>query len=332
MRFGLLGCGRIGKMHAGMLDAHPVAQLALVYDIDASASEAIAGKYGCQAAASAGKVLDDPDVDAVLIASATPTHADLIEQAAAAGKAVLCEKPVDLSAERAQACQQKLAGSNALVGIGFNRRYDPTHAACRAAIESGRIGTLRQVTITSRDPGSPSREYLAAAGGMMRDMTIHDFDLARFLLGEEPTQVFACANRHANLELLNELGEYDSAMIILRTASGMQCCIINHRVAVYGYDQRIEAFGSDGMVQSGNCRDHEMRLYDAQMTDARAPIAHFFIERYAQSYRNQLDSFVERASAGKQPAVTLDDGVRALVLAEAAYRSLEAGKMIEVEG
>ena len=184
-------------------------------------------------------VFASPNVDAVLIATATPTHADYIEMAVAAGKPVLCEKPIDLNLARVNACAAKIGNTSLPIQLGFNRRYDPGHASARNAMLAGDIGDLHQVIITSRDPAIPPRAYLEAAGGLFRDMTIHDFDLARFMLGEEPTEVFAIAGALIDPALGAELNEVDSAMFILRTASGKQCHINNSRTAVYGYDQRV---------------------------------------------------------------------------------------------
>ncbi|MDE0200889.1 MAG: Gfo/Idh/MocA family oxidoreductase, partial [Rhodospirillaceae bacterium] len=191
VRIAVLGCGRIGQMHAANIARHPRASLAMVYDIDGAAAEAVAEREGARAMASAEEVLASPDADAVLIASATPTHADYIEMAVAAGKPALCEKPIDLTLARVEACRARIAGSSVPVQIGFNRRFDPGHRAARNAVLAGDIGDLHQVIITSRDPELPPRGYLEDAGGLLRDMTIHDFDLARYMLGEEPVEVFA---------------------------------------------------------------------------------------------------------------------------------------------
>ena len=199
----------------------------MVYDIDAAAAAAVAEREGARVAASAQEILASAEVDAVLIATATPTHADYIEMAVEAGKPALCEKPIDLDLARVEACRARIAGSSVPVQIGFNRRFDPGHRAARNAVLAGDIGDLHQVIITSRDPELPPRAYLEAAGGLFRDMTIHDFDLARFLLGEEPVEVFAVAGALIDPALGAALNEVDSAMIVMRTASGKQCHINN---------------------------------------------------------------------------------------------------------
>jgi myo-inositol 2-dehydrogenase / D-chiro-inositol 1-dehydrogenase len=294
LRIAVLGCGRIGQMHAANVARHPRAELAMVYDVHAPSADKVAQTLGVTAAQSAEAVFSDPTVDAVLIATATPTHADYIEMAIATGKAVLCEKPIDLNLARVNACAAKIGNTSIPIQLGFNRRYDPGHSAARNAMLAGDIGDLHQVIITSRDPAIPPRAYLEAAGGLFRDMTIHDFDLARFMLGEEPTEVFAIGGALIDPVLGAELNEVDSAMFILRTASGKQCHINNSRTAVYGYDQRVELMGSDGMIISDNRKPHEMRRYGA------APLASF------------------------------EDGRRALILAEAAYLSMKERRLVQV--
>ena len=330
VRIAVLGCGRIGQMHAANIARHPRASLAMVYDIDGAAAEAVAEREGARAMASAEEVLASPDADAVLIASATPTHADYIEKAVEAGKPALCEKPIDLTLARVEACRARIAGSSVPVQIGFNRRFDPGHRAARNAVLAGDIGDLHQVIITSRDPELPPRGYLEDAGGLLRDMTIHDFDLARYMLGEEPVEVFAVAGALIDPVLGAELDEVDSAMIVMRTASGMQCHINNSRTAIYGYDQRIELMGTEGMVQSGNRKPHEMRRYSAKSIEGAEPYLFFFIERYTEAFMAEIDAFVDAVETGEQPEVSFEDGRRALILAEAAYKSLSEKRLVQV--
>jgi myo-inositol 2-dehydrogenase/D-chiro-inositol 1-dehydrogenase len=331
LRIAVLGCGRIGRMHAANVAAHPGAELAAVYDIDAAAAAVVSAALGAPAAASAEAALADPAVDAVLIATATPTHADYIERAVAAGKAVLCEKPIDLDLARVERCRAAIAGSATPVQIGFNRRFDPGHRAARAALEAGEIGALHQVIITSRDPEMPPRGYYEVAGGLFRDMTIHDFDLARFMLGEEPVEVFALGGRLIDPAMMDALGDHDTAMIVMRCANGAQCHINNSRTAVYGYDQRVELLGARGMLRSDNRRPHELRRFGAASTDGGAPYQFFFVERYAEAFRAELDAFVACATEGRPPEVGFEDGRRALILAEAAYRSLAEGRLVRVD-
>lgn len=282
------------------------------------------------AAASAAAVFASPNVDAVLIATATPTHADYIEMAVAAGKPVLCEKPIDLSLARVNACAAKIGNTSLPIQLGFNRRYDPGHSSARNAMLAGDIGDLHQVIITSRDPAIPPRAYLEAAGGLFRDMTIHDFDLARFMLGEEPTEVFAIAGALIDSALGAALNEVDSAMFILRTASGKQCHINNSRTAVYGYHQRVELMGSKGMIISDNRKPHEMRRYSATAVEAAQPYQFFFLERYNEAFMAEIDGFVDCIEKGAKPLASFEDGRRALILAEAAYLSLKERRLVQV--
>ena len=326
----LLGCGRIGRMHAGNIAAHPRARLAAVYDLDAAAAAEVGAIHGAPVAESAEAMLAMEQVEAVLVASATPTHADCIELAAAAAKPVLCEKPIDLSLARVDACARKIAGSGVAVQIGFNRRFDPGHRAAREAAHSGEIGDLHQVVITSRDPEMPPRAYYEAAGGLMRDMTIHDFDLARHMLGEEPSEVFAIGGRQADPKMMEELGDHDSAMIAMRTESGKMCSISNSRSAVYGYDQRVELLCSRGMAASGNRRAHEARIFGADSVESAEPYLRFFVERYRESFEAEIGAFVDAIESGTPPDPGFEDGRQALVLAEAAMASMREGRMVNV--
>ena len=330
LRIAVLGCGRIGQMHAANVARHPRAQLAAVYDVHRPSAEKVADGLGVKATASPEEIFVSDKIDAVLIATATPTHADYIEMAIAAGKAVLCEKPIDLSLDRVNACATKVAGTKLPIQIGFNRRYDPGHSATRAAMVAGEIGELHQVIITSRDPALPPRAYLEAAGGLFRDMTIHDFDLARFMLGEEPTEVFAFANALIDPALGAALNEVDSAMFLLRTASGKQCHINNSRTAVYGSDQRVELLGTTGMLISDNRKPHELRRFTSSRTAVSEPYLYFFMERYNEAFMAEIDGFVDCVEKGAVPLASFEDGRKALVLAEAAYRSMAEKRLVQV--
>lgn len=329
IRFALLGCGRIGAMHAQNLATVPGGQLATVYDPVAEAARAVAERFGCGVAPSAEEAVKG--ADAVLIATSTATHADLIELAAKAGKAILCEKPIDLSLDRVKACRAAIAGCEVPIQIGFNRRFDPGHRAAREARMAGGIGTLEQVVITSRDPAPPPRAYLAGSGGLFRDMTIHDFDLARFMLDDEPVEVFATGSALVDPGIGPDLGDIDSAMVVMRTADGKLCHINNSRRAVYGYDQRVELLGSTGMVVSENRRAHELRRFGATVSEAAEPCLNFFVERYAEAFAAEVAAFVAAVRDGMPTQATFDDGYRALVLAEAAIQSLRTKQAVAVE-
>lgn len=330
IKIALLGCGRIGRMHAANIAAHPKAELALVYDLHTPSAIEVAGEHGVEAAKDPQAIFSRDDVDAVLIATATPTHADYIEMAVAGLKPVLCEKPIDLSLDRVNRCAEAIKGKSVPIQLGFNRRFDPGHRAARDAMRNGEIGQLHQVIITSRDPALPPREYLEAAGGLLRDMTIHDFDLARFMLDDEPTQVFAIAKALIDPALGAELSEVDTAMIIMRTDDGKQCHINNSRTAVYGYDQRVELLGKEGMLLSDNRKAHEMRRYSAERTEMADPYLYFFIERYQEAFMAEISAFVECVENNAAPEVSFDDGRKALILAEAAYRSIAENRFVHV--
>ena len=330
IRIALIGCGRIGQMHAANLNRHNRTELAMVFDADQQMAQTVAQNFGVQSVSSAEEIFSSGHVDGVLIASVTSTHADFIEMSVTAGKPVLCEKPIDLDLNRVNRCAQKISGTSVPVQIGFNRRYDPGHSSAREAVLAGEIGELHQVIITSRDPEVPPRAYLEAAGGLFRDMTIHDFDLARFMLGEEPTEVFAIANALIDPKLGADLNEVDSAMFVLRTDSGKQCHINNSRTAVYGYDQRVELMGSNGMLISDNRKPNEVRRYSKNGVEKASPYQFFFIERYSEAFMACLDGFADCIEKSLPPLSSFEDGRRALVLAEAAYRSLHERRLVRV--
>lgn len=328
IKIALLGCGRIGKMHAATVVRAANAELAVVYDPVAAAAQEVARRFGCAVAGSAEAAI--AKADAVLIATSTPTHADLIEAAAKAAKAIFCEKPIDLSLARVAACRAAIKGFDRPIQIGFNRRFDPGHRAARDAVRAGEVGELQQVVITSRDPGLAPRDYLAVSGGIFKDMTIHDFDLARFMLEEEPVEVFATGSALID-PTLSELNDVDSTMVVMRTQSGKLCHINNSRAAAYGYDQRVELFGSKGMVVSGNRKAHELERFTAQTTGAGEPYLNFFIERYAEAFTLGLESFLNCVENDATPDATFEDGEKSLALAEAAGLSLAKGRFVRVD-
>ncbi len=324
--FAVLGCGRIGRMHARNLARHPRAELVGVYDIVKSSADEVARDLGVRAAASVDELLADKAVEAVLIASSTDTHVPLITAAVRAGKAVLCEKPIDLDIARATACWAEIGKLNPTVMIGFNRRFDPSFRALRDRL--GEIGTLEQVVITSRDPGPPPIAYINVSGGLFRDMTIHDFDMARYLAGDiVEVQAFG-----ANLvdPAIKDAGDIDAAMVTLRAASGALIHINNSRRATYGYDQRIEAFGSLGMLTAGNRRATTVELSTGASTDAKDPVLNFFIERYQEAYAAEIDHFVTALAEKTTPLASFDDGLQALRLADAALESMKSGKVVRL--
>jgi myo-inositol 2-dehydrogenase/D-chiro-inositol 1-dehydrogenase len=326
----LFGAGRIGAVHAANIAASARARLLTVYDVNNTAASQIAARHGARPADSADEVFAERSVDAVLIATSTDTHVELITAAARAGKHIFCEKPIDLDIARVEQCRRAIAGTGAKVQIGFNRRYDPSHAALAQAVKAGEIGGLEQLIITSRDPAIAPFDYLRTSGGIFRDMTIHDFDLARFISGEEPVEVFATGAIRIEPRLA-ALDDLDSAMVVMRSAKGTLIHINNSRRAAYGYDQRVEAFGPQGMITSENLRATGIRRSTKEATDQAPPLLHFFIDRYFEAYRRELDDFIETVQSGGEPAVGFEDGRRAQILAEAALKSAMTGKVVAVD-
>jgi myo-inositol 2-dehydrogenase / D-chiro-inositol 1-dehydrogenase len=326
--FAILGCGRIGRMHARNIKAHPRAELIACFDVVAKAAEDTAAETGAKKVASVDEALADKKVDAVFIASSTDTHVDLITLAAKAGKKVLCEKPIDLDIKRVETCWKEIGGLKPTVMIGFNRRFDPSFRAVRDRIQSGEIGKLEQVIITSRDPAPPPPAYVKGSGGLFRDMTIHDFDMARYLAGD----IVEVQAMGANLidPGIGQQGDIDAAMVVMRAASGALVHINNSRRCSYGYDQRIEAFGEKGMLQAQNRRGTTVEAWGAERTRASDPILHFFIERYTEAYRAELDNFIDSVEKGAQPLATFADGREALRLADAALESSKTGKAVRL--
>ena len=330
LNIAVLGCGRIGKMHAENIAAHPRARLVGVFDVHRPSAAAVAERLGVTNFASADDVFAATDVQAVLIATSTATHVGFIEQGVAAGKAILCEKPIDLSLDRVNACAQKIAGSKLPIMIGFCRRFDPGHRAARQTMVDGEIGDLHQVVITSRDPGMAPDAYIEGSGGIFRDMTIHDLDLARYMLGEEVVAVTAQGSRLVNPALMERCNDYDTVVVTLLTGSGKQAIITNSRKAVYGYDQRVELFGNRGMVISENHRQNLVTKHSAAATNISAPLQNFFIERYQDAFAAEIDNFVDGVEGKAALDVDFEDGRLALVLAEAAGRSVAEGRVILV--
>lgn len=330
--FAQFGAGRIGAIHAGNLAAHGAARLKHVMDVNHAAAGALAARHGAQVSSTAA-ALADPEVGAVIIASSTDTHADLVIAAARAGKAIFCEKPIDLSLPRVDEALAAVRAAGVPMLVGFNRRFDPSFAELRRRIGAGAIGAVEQVVITSRDPGLPPVEYLRVSGGQFRDMTIHDFDMARWMLaagqdGEEPVEVFAYGAALVD-PAVAAVGDIDSSMVLLRTASGRMAHINNSRRAAYGYDQRVEVHGSRGRLIAGNRVPTTVEQADAAAVATEKPL-HFFLERYADAYRIELAAFVDAVADGTPVPVGPEDGRQALVLAEAALRSLRENRPVRV--
>ena len=328
MKLALLGAGRIGQVHAASIHRSPRAELHAVVDLSPDAARALAERYGARVATDIDAVLADPALDGVLICTSTDTHVDLILQATRRGLPVFCEKPIDLDLARVDACLAEVDRGKAPLFLGFNRRFDPHFRAVREAIRRGEIGDVEIVKLTSRDPAPPPVAYIRGSGGLFRDMMIHDLDMARFLLGEEPVEVFATGGCLVD-PAIGEAGDIDTAMVILRTARGALCHIDNSRRAVYGYDQRVEVFGSLGMLHAGNPAPTTVTRFTREAVISDKPFP-FFLERYADAYRAELDHFLDIIEGKAQPEVTGRDGREALALADAAVRSMELGRPVKL--
>jgi myo-inositol 2-dehydrogenase/D-chiro-inositol 1-dehydrogenase len=327
VRFGVLGAGRIGQVHARAIGSVPGAVLVAIADPILAAASAVSDAYGCDIR-TIDAIAGSDDIDAVVICTPTDTHADLIEQFARAGKAIFCEKPVDLSLARVRACLATVDATGARLMVGFQRRFDPDFQALRAAIDAGRIGDVEMVTLTSRDPGAPPVDYIKRSGGIFRDMTIHDFDVARWMLGEEVATVYAVASNLVD-PAIGAAGDYDSATVVMTTASGKHCTITNSRRATYGYDQRIEVHGSAGAVSVGN--HHQSRITVANEAGyVQPPLLDFFMTRYLAAYAAEIASFVEAVQTDGPMATTGQDGLMALALADAALLSVQTGQVVLV--
>lgn len=324
LSFAVLGAGRIGQIHARNVAANGRVRLTGVYDVDAAAAQKLAAACGAEVIGLEAAF----EADAVVICTPTDTHADFIERAAKAGKAVFCEKPVDLSEARVRACLDVVKAAGTKLMVGFNRRFDPSFNALKTRILSGEIGAVELLTILSRDPAPPPVSYIARSGGLFRDMMIHDLDMARFLLGEEPVEVFAAASALVD-PAIGEAGDVDTAAVTLKTASGKLCQISNSRRATYGYDQRIEVHGSKGLLRAGNMTQTTVESATASgfTTDPALP---FFLERYAAAYRAELDAFIDALVDGKPITPDGSDGLKSLILADAATESAQTGKPVRV--
>lgn len=321
----LFGAGRIGRIHAANIAAHRDAHVKYVVDVDRTAASRLAEQTGAIVTDAETAFADDA-LDAVVIASSTDTHMPLIEAAARSGVAVFCEKPLDLDAANARRCVKLAADADIALHVGFNRRYDPSFRRLKDEILNGTIGAIEVLSITSRDPAPPPADYIRRSGGLFRDMTIHDLDMARWLLGEEPISVFASGSCLSDTSIAGA-GDIDTAVIVLQTAGGAFCQITNSRRCSYGYDQRIEAFGATGMVRADNETATRVE-YAASGGFLREPALPFFLERYQVAYRLEMDDFIRTLQGDTSELANGADGVKALELADAAERSRQTNEVV----
>lgn len=323
----VFGAGRIGRIHAANLARQPGVRLKYVVDVNGEAAAVLALEHGAEAV-DAHKALMDRAVGATVICTSTDTHADLIERSAAEGKHVFCEKPVDLSVERARACAAALERAGVVCMIGFQRRFDPTFAAVKARLDAGEIGTPEMLVVTSRDPGAPPVEYIRRSGGIFKDMLIHDLDIFRWILGDEAETLYATGSCLTDPRIA-EAGDIDSTAVTIRTKGGRLCEINTTRRAAYGYDQRFEVLGSEGMLQAGNVRPTEVVAYSARSVSTDLPEP-FFLERYRSAYAAEIAHFFEAVARGTPVRTSIADGVKALELAEAATQSWREGRPVRL--
>lgn len=325
VRIGLLGCGRIGQVHARAIKDIPDATVVAVADAINAAASDLAARTGAEVRDSQA-ILESADIDAVVIGTPTTTHYDIIHQAARAGKAIFCEKPVDLSSDRIRDCITVVEENGVAFFTAFNRRFDPNFANMQSRIVAGEIGQVELVTILSRDPSPPPIGYIKSSGGLFRDMMIHDLDMARFLMGEEPVSIYATGSALVDPEIA-AAGDVDTAAVTLTTARGAICQISNSRRATYGYDQRIEVHGSAGMLRAHNILENTVEVATAAGFTT-APAQNFFLERYERAYAAEMVAFVSAVHTGTSPRPDIHDGLKAQLLADAATLSFESGRSI----
>ena len=330
INFALLGAGRIGKMHAQNIISNPKCNLVSVYDVNKDNANIVAKLCNAKVENSPEEAINNQEVQAVFIASTTTTHIKYIILSAKAGKPILCEKPIDLDINKVNDCYNEIKNLEVPIQIGFNRRFDESHRKLKLAKDKGEIGNLEMIIITSRDPSPSTLEYHKTSGGLFRDCTIHDFDLSRFYLDNDPIVEISAFASNLVSEDLRKIGDYDTAMILMKSKNGVLIHINNSRRSVYGYDQRVEIFGSKGMLISNNQTQTSVEKFNKEGTFVKEPILDFFIERYDQAYKSQLNDFINKIREHKKPSVTYEDGQSALILANAAYESLEKNTKIKL--
>ena len=327
----LFGLGRIGQMHGENLHAHKKFNLKYTFDIDKNLSKKISNKFDALPIDNPRTAFQDKNIDIVFIASSTPTHINLINEATKYKKIVFCEKPLDLDIKKVNSCKKRIKKFNPKIQLGFNRRYDPGHSSIKKDLKKGDIGKLEKIIITSRDPAPPPINYLKVSGGIFKDMMIHDFDLIRFYLQNDEVESIYSIGSNISDKRFNKIKDYELASCILKSKKGVQCIITNSRHCSFGYDQRVELFGSKGMLISGNKNKNETQTFTKNNTFQKKPFLNFFIDRYLDAYKLQLDELAAYATKRKQPISSFEDGRRALIMANAALDSLKQKKQIKIK-
>lgn len=329
IRIALIGTGRIGQVHARSVAAIDDVELTWVCDPFQESATALAARYGGRVTTDTAEVFAADDVDAVIIASPTSTHVDLIRQSIESAKPALCEKPIDLDIAKVDALRPLAAASSVPLALGFNRRFDPHFAAIHRRVQEGEIGTLEQVAVTSRDPAPQAREYVATSGGIFRDMTIHDFDMARFFVPDVVEVTARGANQFDSAA--RDLQDYDAVQVILRGAGDELVSITNSRHSAYGYDQRLEVFGSGGLLQAANVGPDTVRAFTGVQVGGQQSYYNFFVDRYVDAYRLELEEFLKAVRGEACTSPGFEDGRAALVLADAALESARSGRTVTVD-
>lgn len=325
-RVGLIGCGRIGQVHAESVFLNPRTTLEIVVDVVPEGAQSVVDRFGGRATSESHDVFAQGAVDFAIIASPTPTHAELLTVAMATETPVLCEKPIDLDIGVVDSIRDQAADTSSPIALGFNRRFDPSFSEVHRRVQEGQVGAVEQVIIISRDPGPPSLDYVKASGGIFRDMTIHDFDMARHLAGNI-SAVTAVGFNQFSREIRGE-NDFDAVTVVLTAESGALVTITNSRHAAHGFDQRLEVFGAKGMIRADNVHDTSVTTYSAEHSGASAPYQTIMFRRYEQSYRAELEEFLRMLETGSSNSPTFDDGREALLIANAASLSATTGQTV----
>ena len=322
----LLGLGRIGQMHALNLINHPEFNLKYTFDIDKNLNNKLGKKYKSIPINNPNVAFNDKSIKCIFIATSTKTHLNYIDKAVRNKKVVFCEKPLDLSLKKINEYKKKLSKFNPKIQIGFNRRYDAGHNSLKKNLVNGKIGKLEKIIITSRDPAPPSTDYLKNSGGIFKDMMIHDFDLARYYVGSDEFKHLFATGEYFKDKKFKKVKDLELATVVMKTRKGVQCVITNSRHCSFGYDQRVELFGSKGMVISENQRDLETTSYFKNSTGSKRSFKNFFIERYSEAFKNQLSDLARFCKKNIKPRANFEDGRMSVILAETANKSLKTKK------
>jgi len=326
----LFGLGRIGQMHAQNLFDHNEFNLKYIFDIDNRLGKKFSKKYNCISIIKPKIALNDKKVKIIFIATSTKTHLKFIQAAVKEKKIVFCEKPLDLDLKKINICKKKISSYKPQIQMGFNRRYDPSHHSLKQNLNKNKIGKLEKIIITSRDPSPPSLNYIKKSGGIFKDMMIHDFDLARYYAGNDKFEhIFATGNKFSDKKY-KKINDLELATVVLKSKKGIQCIITNSRHCSFGYDQRVELFGTKGMMISDNQRDLETTFYSKNHTNNKVSFKDFFIERYAEAFKIQLDDLVKVYRKKIKPRSDFEDGRISLIMAETAKKSIISKKFEKI--